>query len=148
MAVERKGSVVWEGDLASGRGQASLDSSGLGGSLPMSWPKRAEEQEAAGQSSPEELLAAAHATCFSMALSKALADAGHPPERLETSETATFDTTGGPHVSHIALSVRGTVPGIDDAGFNDAADAAKDGCPVSKALAGNVEITVEASLAS
>lgn len=146
MTVERTGSVVWEGDL-SGKGQASLDSSGLGGSLPVSWAKRAEDQDAGGQTSPEELIAAAHASCFSMALAKALADGGNPPERLETSATATFDTAGGPHISRIALSVRGTVPGLDDAGFGEAADAAKVGCPVSKALAGNVDITVDARLA-
>ncbi|HEY8338998.1 MAG TPA: OsmC family peroxiredoxin [Egibacteraceae bacterium] len=145
MATDRKATTVWTGDLFSGKGTTTFDSSGLASDLPVSWPSRTEEP--GGQTSPEELIAAAHSACFSMALSNILAKAGTPPERLETSATVTFDTEGGPHISKIALTVRGTVPGADADAFAEAANAAKDGCPVSKALAGNVEMTVEATLA-
>lgn len=145
MATDRKATAVWSGDLPTGKGTAKLESSGLGGELPVSWPSRTEEP--GGQTSPEELIAAAHAACYSMALSNVLAQAGTPPEKLETSATVTFDLHGGPHISKVALTVRGTVPGADADAFADAAGKAKDGCPVSKALAGNVEISVEPTLA-
>ena len=94
---------------------------------------------------PEELIAAAHAGCFSMALSNALAKAGTPPETLETKAEVTFQPGEG--ITKIALTVRGTVPGIDEDGFREAAEGAKDGCPVSQAVTGVPEITVEATLA-
>jgi lipoyl-dependent peroxiredoxin len=144
MPADRKATTVWKGDLSSGGGTTTLDTTGLAGELPVSWPSRTEDP--GGRTSPEELIAAAHSACYSMALSKALADGGHTPERLETSAVATFDTSGGPHISGVALTVRGRVPGIGDDEFRQAAEAAKDGCPVSQALAGNVPITVDASL--
>lgn len=141
--ADRTASVVWEGDLLSGKGAATLESSGLASNLPVSWASRTEEPN--GQTSPEELIAAAHASCFSMAFSKQLADRGTPPERLETSATVTF--VAGEGVTTSALTVRVTAPGLDEDALAEAATAAKDGCPVSQALAGNVEITVDASLA-
>jgi lipoyl-dependent peroxiredoxin len=140
--ADRRASVVWEGDLFNGKGTASLESSGLATNLPVSWPARTEDPN--GQTSPEELIAAAHASCFSMALSKELADRGATPERLETSATVTF--VPGEGVTRSALTVRAAAPGLDDAALQEAAGAAKDGCPVSQALAGNVELTVEATL--
>ena len=145
MATDRKASTVWTGDLKSGKGKTSLDTTGLATDLPVSWPSRTEDP--GGQTSPEELIAAAHSACYSMALSNVLAQAGTPPEQLETSAVVTFDTEGGPHISKVALTVRGTVPDADADAFADAAAKAKDGCPVSKALAGNVDITVDATLA-
>jgi osmotically inducible protein OsmC len=109
----------------------------------VSWPSRAEEPN--GKTSPEELLAAAHAACFSMAFSNGLAKAGTPPEELRTSATVTF--VPGTGITKIALTVEGRVPGIDESAFREAAEAAKAGCPVSKALAGVGEITLEAKLA-
>jgi osmotically inducible protein OsmC len=144
MGTDRKASTVWTGDLKSGSGTTVLDTSGQGGQLAVSWPSRTEEP--GGQTSPEELIAAAHASCYSMALSNTLAQGGNPPERLDTSAVVTFDLAGGPHISRVALTVRGTVPGLEPEEFMKAAEAAKDGCPVSKALAGNVEITLDASL--
>jgi lipoyl-dependent peroxiredoxin len=142
--ADRHASVVWEGDLFSGRGSASLDSSGLASALPVSWPARTEDPD--GQTSPEELIAAAHASCFSMALSKQLADRGATPERLETAATVTF--VPGEGITRSALTVRVSATGIDAAGVTEAATAAKDGCPVSQALGGNVELSVEATLAA
>jgi lipoyl-dependent peroxiredoxin len=141
--TDRRASVIWEGDLFGGKGSATLESSGLASNLPVSWPSRTEEPN--GQTSPEELIAAAHASCFSMALSKQLADRGATPERLETSATVTF--VPGEGITRSALTVRVRAAGLDDAGLTEAAQAAKDGCPVSQALAGNLEITVDASLA-
>jgi osmotically inducible protein OsmC len=98
--------------------------------------------------SPEELIAAAHATCFSMALSHGLAQGGHPASRLETEATATFDRTdAGFRITRMAIAVRGDVPGMDEGAFVEAAEGAKANCPVSKALEGNVEITLDAALA-
>ena len=111
---------------------ARIDSvtSGAFGGLDVSWPARSEEPE--GKTSPEELIAAAHATCFSMALSHGLAQGGHPPEELKTSATVTFQPGEG--ITKIALDVAGRVPGIDEGAFQQAADGAKQNCPVSKAL--------------
>jgi len=142
MATERTASVTWHGDLMSGSGTIDAVGSGALGGLDLSWPARAEEP--GGLTSPDELLAAAHAACFSMALSHGLAGAGTPPESLRTSATVTF--VPGTGITKIALSVAGRVPGLDEAGFREAAAAAKDGCPVSKALAGVPEIIVEARL--
>lgn len=144
MAAERRASVTWSGDLMSGAGTIDEVGSGAFGALDVTWAARSEEASG-GKTSPEELIAAAHASCFSMALSGGLAKGGNPPERLETSATVTF--VPGTGITKIALEVRGTVPGLDEAGFREAAEAAKAGCPVSKALAGVPEITLDASLA-
>lgn len=141
--ADRRASVVWQGDLFQGQGRVTFESSGLVSDSPVSWPARAEEPN--GVTSPEELIAAAHASCFSMAFSKQLNDRGAPPERLET--TAVVTLVPGTGITTSALTVRVTAPGIDEAGLAEAADAAKNGCPVSKALAGNVEITLDASFA-
>lgn len=141
MATDRKATTVWQGDLQSGSGQTTLDTKATG-PLEVSWPSRAEEPQ--GRTSPEELLAAAHSACFSMAMSKELADMGNPPQRLETSAVVTF--VPGTGVTTSKLTVRGSVDGLDNDGFNRAAQAAKDGCPISGALAGNVDISVDATL--
>ena len=143
--VERTASTVWEGDLAHGNGNLSL-TSGATGDLPVTWASRTARSE--GKTSPEELIAAAHASCFSMALSNGLAEAGHPPERLDVSATVTFDTENGPKVASSHLTVRGVVPGIDADTFAQAAEDAKDNCPVSGALKGNLELSVDAELAN
>jgi osmotically inducible protein OsmC len=118
--------------------------SGAFGPLDVSWASRAEEPN--GKTSPEELIAAAWAACFSMALSNGLAKDGNPPERLETSATVTFQPGEG--ITKGALTVRATVPGLDDAGFQAAATTAKENCPVSKALTGIPDVTLTAELAS
>lgn len=141
MATTRTAKAHWEGSLFDGSGQVSLESSGLG-TFDVNWPSRAEE--AAGKTSPEELIAAAHSTCFSMAFSKALADAGHAPQRLDTSADVTFQPGEG--ITGIKLTVRGQVDGIDAEQFGSLAEDAKKNCPVSQALAGTT-ITLEASLA-
>jgi osmotically inducible protein OsmC len=142
MATERRAEVTWSGDLMSGEGMIESVGSGAFGPLQVSWPARAEEPE--GKTSPEELIAAAHAACFSMALSHELAQNGHAPESLSTTATVTFEPGTG--ITRIAIDVKGGVPGLDEAGFHRAAEAARDGCPVSKALAGVPEITVSARL--
>jgi osmotically inducible protein OsmC len=145
MAAVRRGEATWEGDLMSGSGRVSAVTTGVFTDLPVTWAARTEE--AGGKTSPEELLAAAHAACFSMAFSNILAKAGTPPERLEVSAEVTFDKVGdGWKVVSSALRVQGTVPGADEAAFREAAEKAKDGCPISGALKGNVELSVEASL--
>ncbi len=144
MATERKAEVTWHGDLMSGSGTVDSVTSGAVGGLEVSWPSRSEEPN--GLTSPEELIAAAHATCFSMALSHGLAQGGHAPEQLDTSATVTFQPGEG--ITKIALEVDGRVPGMDDAAFAEAAQQAKDNCPVSKALTGVPEITLSARLQS
>ena len=144
MATDRKAEVTWQGDLMSGNGRIDSVTSGAVGGLEVSWPARSEEPE--GKTSPEELIAAAHATCFSMALSHGLAQAGHPPEELKTSATVTFQPSEG--ITKIALDVAGRVPGIDEGAFQQAADGAKQNCPVSKALTGVPEISLTARLES
>jgi osmotically inducible protein OsmC len=143
VATDRKAEVVWQGDLMNGSGTIGEVGSGAFGPLDVSWAARAEEPN--GKTSPEELIAAAWASCFAMALSAGLAKAGNPPEKLETSATVTFQPGEG--IIRGALTVRGTVPGLDDDGFRAAADAAKQNCPVSKALAGIPEVTLDAALA-
>src|SRR5262245_35678417 len=136
MAIERRAHATWEGDLRSGAvtGQPGTFASRF-------------EPEAGGKTSPEELIAAAHATCVSMALANGLAQDGHAPTRLETDAVCTLDQTdAGFRIVAMHLTVRGEVDGIDEAGFEQAAQTAKEGCPVSNAL-GGVEITMEASLA-
>ena len=143
MATERRAEVTWRGDLMSGSGSIERVSSGSIGGLQVSWPARAEEP--GGKTSPEELIAAAHATCLSMALSHGLAQEGHAPEQLDTSATVTFQPGEG--ITGIALTVEGRVPGIDESAFRAAAEQAKEDCPVSKALAGVPEMTLDARLA-
>ena len=142
MATDRRADVVWEGSLMEGSGTVTSVGSGALPQLPVTWTSRAESPE--GRTSPEELIAAAHAACFSMALSHALAQAGNPPERLETSATVTF--VPGTGITKSALTVKGRVPGVDAQAFSEAAEGAKEGCPVSNALKGNVELSLEASL--
>jgi lipoyl-dependent peroxiredoxin len=143
MATDRSASVTWRGSLMEGEGTIENVTSGVLSSLDVDWANRAEDAQ--GKTSPEELIAAAHAACFAMALSHALAEAGSPPERLETSATVTF--VPGTGITKSALTVRGTVPGIDGERFRELAEGARDGCPVSKALTGNVELSVDAELA-
>ena len=137
MATTRNASAHWEGSLMEGAGQVALDSSGLG-TYDVSWPSRAEQ--ANGKTSPEELIAAAHSTCFSMALSHGLAQAGTPPTSIDTKAAVTFQPGTG--ITGIALSVSGSVPGLTSEQFEEAAQAAKTGCPVSQALSA-VPITLE-----
>ena len=141
MATTRNATTTWEGTLFEGSGRVELQSSGIG-TFDVSWPSRAEEPN--GKTSPEELIAAAHSSCFSMAFSNGLAKAGTPAERLETTAAVTFQPGEG--ITGIHLTVRGTVPGISADDFVAAAEAAKEGCPVSKALAAT-KITLDASLA-
>jgi osmotically inducible protein OsmC len=144
-AVNRRADAVWHGTLIEGSGTVSASSSGAFADLPVSWSSRTEESN--GRTSPEELVAAAHAACFSMAFSSRLAKAGHPADELRVSATVTFEKLeAGWHVASSALTVRGRVPGMDDASFSREAEAAKDGCPISVALHGNVALSVEASL--
>jgi lipoyl-dependent peroxiredoxin len=142
MATERTAGVVWTGDLQSGSGTIDTVGSGAFGPLDVSWSSRAEEPN--GKTSPEELIAAAWASCFAMALSAGLSKAGTPPERLETSATVTFQPGTG--ITKGALTVRGSVPGLDEAGFREAAEGAKQNCPVSQALTGIPEVTLDAAL--
>ncbi|MER6463745.1 OsmC family protein [Streptomyces sp. NPDC048409] len=141
MATTRTAHTVWEGNLLEGNGVIAFDSSGIG-EQPVTWASRS--QEANGKTSPEELIAAAHSSCFSMALSHALAGAGTPPTRLQTSANVGFQPGEG--ITGIQLTVVGEVPGLDEAGFVAAAEEAKKNCPVSQALAGTT-ITLDAKLA-
>ena len=141
--AERRADVTWSGDLLGGSGTIDSVGSGAFGPLDVSWPARSEDASG-GKTSPEELVAAAHATCFSMAFAGGLAKAGHAPERLSTSATVTF--VPGTGITKIALTVRGAVPGMDAAAFREAAEAAKVGCPISQALAAVPEITLDAQL--
>jgi len=143
MATERKAEVVWQGSLTDGGGTIETVTSGAFGGLDVTWASRSEAP--AGRTSPEELIAAAWAACFSMALSNVLAKGGHAPEKLETSATVTFQPGEG--IVKGALTVRGTVPGLDEVGFIEAAEDAKRNCPVSKALAGVPEVALDAALA-
>ncbi len=141
MATTRTATTRWEGSLMEGAGTVSLDSSGIG-SYDVSWPARAEEP--GGKTSPEELIAAAHSSCFSMALSGALAKQGTPPTALDTKADVTFQPGEG--ITGIHLTVVGTVEGMDAEAFQTAAEGAKENCPVSQALKGTT-ITLDASLA-
>jgi osmotically inducible protein OsmC len=145
MHAESSATTSWQGTLAHGSGMTSL-ASGAAGPLSVSWAYRTERS--AGTTSPEELIAAAHASCYAMAFSHELAEAGATPEHLDVSATVTFEVVdGAPSISRVALTVRGSAGGIDEAGFVRVAEAAKAGCPVSRALQGNVEITLDAALA-
>ncbi|MET8507003.1 OsmC family protein [Streptomyces sp. SBR177] len=141
MATVRHAHTVWEGDLLKGKGVVTLDSSNLG-SYDVTWASRAEQPE--GRTSPEELIAAAHSSCFSMAFSNGLAKAGNPPTRLETKADVTFQPGEG--ITGVHLTVRGEVPGLDAEQFQALAEDAKKNCPVSQALTGTT-ITLTAELA-
>jgi osmotically inducible protein OsmC len=141
--ADRSASAVWQGDLFTGSGSVSAVTSGLFSDAGVSWAARTEDT--AGNTSPEELIAAAHASCFCMALSNELSTRGHPPARLEVRATCTF--VPGKGITTMALDVTAEVPGVDDAGFREGLDAAIDSCPVSNALRGNVDIQVEGTLA-
>lgn len=142
MATERHAEVTWRGDLMSGEGTIERVGSRAFAELPVTWASRSEEPR--GRTSPEELIAAAHAACFSMALSHGLAGTGTPPERLAVSATVTF--VPGTGITQIVLDVTGKVEGLDEAAFVQAAEQAKENCPVSKAFKDNVAIAVEARL--
>jgi lipoyl-dependent peroxiredoxin len=143
-SAERRAHVTWTGTLTQGSGLLDL-SSGATAELPVTWASRSARSD--GKTSPEELIAGAHSSCFAMAFSGDLTKAGTPPQRLDVTAVVTFaETAAGYRVTSSRLEVRGVVPGLDQAGFAAAAEAARDGCPVSQALRGNVEISVEAIL--
>lgn len=147
MAETRHATANWSGNLTEGSGMLQYISSGAFSRLPITWGSRTAEH--AGRTSPEELLAAAHASCFSMALSNQLAKNGTAAERLDVRVDVTADKReAGWTVLSSAIKVTGVVPGIDAAKFTELAEAAKDGCPISRALKGNVELSVEAALAT
>src|SRR3954451_2191566 len=141
MAAESSATTVWEGDLGPGAG-VPPPASGAFAAVDVTWGSRT--SRSAGKTSPEELLAAAHASCYCMALSHELAEAGTPPQRLQATATGDFDPGEGVRSSHI--TVTGNVDGIDQARFEEAAGAAGEGCPISGALKGNVDISVDATL--
>ncbi|HZT83851.1 MAG TPA: OsmC family protein [Gaiellaceae bacterium] len=143
MATERRAQVRWQGSLMEGSGTIVSTTTGAIGEQAVSWPARSTE-EAGGVTSPEELIAAAHASCFAMALSNGLAKEGHAPDELRTSATVTFQPGEG--ITRIALTVEGRVPGLDEDGFRAAAQTAKENCPVSQALAAVPEIALDARL--
>jgi lipoyl-dependent peroxiredoxin len=140
----RDAEIIWEGPLASGTGTVSSGSGALG-ELPVTWASRTERPD--GKTSPEELIAAAHASCFAMALSLMLGEAHTPPERLAVSATCTLDEVDrAPRITTVTLEVRARVPGLEQAGFEQAVERASALCPVSNALRGNVEISVQSEL--
>ena len=144
--IERRAEVRWEGGLADGRGTASAGTGAFTG-LAVSWPSRVESPE--GRTSPEELLAAAHAACYAMAFSHVLGEAGTPPERVDVSAVVSAELgSDGLKVTGSSLDVVGRVPGVDAAAFSAAAEEADRGCPISNALRGNLEIRVQARLES
>jgi len=144
MATDRRADVTWQGSLREGSGTITKTTSGALGEQNVTWASRSED-DTGGKTSPEELIAAAHAACFSMALSAELARAGSPPEELHTSATVTFQPGEG--ITKSALTVEGRVLGLDEAAFLEAAETAKANCPVSKALASVPSITLDAHLA-
>jgi lipoyl-dependent peroxiredoxin len=145
MAIERNAKATWQGDLKSGSGEFDLQSSGAIEGEQVTFASRFEQP--GGKTSPEELIAAAHATCFSMALANGLAQDGHAPTKLETEAQVTLDNTGeGFGITAIQLRVRGQVEGLDEGAFKQAAEQAKKNCPVSKALAAVPRIELDASL--
>ncbi len=147
MRALRRAEVTWEGNLIRGKGVVGAATSKAFTDLPVTWASRSERAD--GRTSPEELVAAAHASCYAMAFSHGLNQGGATPKKLEVTAMVVFsDASGGPKVVSSALTVKGWVDGIDAAGFAEAAEAAKDGCPISQALKGNVELSVEATLAS
>jgi osmotically inducible protein OsmC len=141
MAVTSRADAVWTGDLTHGSGRVKA-ASGAFEEFPVSWASRAESQH--GKTSPEELLAAAHAACFSMAFSNGLSKAGHKVEELNTAAEVEF--VPGTGITSVKLTVRGRISGIEESEFKSLAEEAKEGCPVSKALKGNVELSLDARL--
>ena len=145
MAAKRRARAVWEGTLLEGQGHLSTESTPVLSEQPVTWASRTEDP--GGRTSPEELLAAAHAACYAMAFSAALARSGTPAERLEVTATCAFDKVGeGWGVTSMDLHVRGRVQGLDQAAFEDAARSGEEGCPISNAIRGNVEIHLSAEL--
>jgi osmotically inducible protein OsmC len=143
--ADRTANVTWNGDLLGGSGSIDEVGSGAFGPLDVTWAARSEDASG-GKTSPEELIAAAHASCFSMAFSNILAKAGTPPEQLKTSATVTF--VPGTGITTSVLEVEGVVPGLDEDGFQEAAENARENCPVSQALKNNVELSINARLAA
>ena len=145
--VERSAATAWNGDLASGSGMVEFTSGAFANS-PVTWAARTESSD--GKTSPEELIAAAHSSCYAMAFSNTLTTAGHKPEHLFVTATVAFGPKegGGMEVKSSVLNVRGKVPGLDQAGFEALAIEGEKGCPVSNALRGNIEITVNPMLES
>jgi lipoyl-dependent peroxiredoxin len=141
--AERRAEVVWRGDLFKGSGTFDLASSGAAQDLPVTWASRTERHD--GKTSPEELITAAHASCYAMALSNVLAQMGNEPEELNISAVCTFDVNQV-KVTKMVLDVRGRVPGLDAEGFQSAAERGEEACPISNALRGNVDIQLNASL--
>jgi len=141
--AERRAEVVWRGDLFKGSGTFDLASSGAAQDLPVTWASRTERHD--GKTSPEELITAAHASCYAMALSNVLAQMGNEPEELNISAVCTFDVDQV-KVTKMVLDVRGRVPGLDAEEFQNAAEQGEQGCPISNALRGNVDIQLNASL--
>jgi len=142
VVAERRAEIVWEGNLPQGSGKFTVGSGAMG-EMPVTWTSRTERPD--GMTSPEELIAAAHGSCFAMALSNVLDEGGTPPERLEISAVCTFDVDNV-EVSSVDLDVKGRVPGLDTEGFRNAVEQANEGCPVSNALRGNVDIRLNARL--
>ncbi len=141
--AERRAHVVWRGDLFKGSGTFDLASSGAAQDLPVTWASRTERHD--GKTSPEELITAAHASCYAMALSNVLAQMGNEPEELNISAVCTFDVDQV-KVTKMVLDVRGRVPGLDAEEFQNAAEQGEQACPISNALRGNVDIQLNASL--
>ena len=139
--ADRTASAVWQGDLFEGSGMVSVENSGLFRDAPVTWASRPED--ASGKTSPEELIAAAHAACFCMALSNELSSRGHPPARLQVRATCTFEP---PKVTTMTIDVTADVADIDEAGFREGLEAAEQSCPVSNALRGNVDVQVKGRL--
>jgi osmotically inducible protein OsmC len=140
--ADRRARATWEGDLFEGNGTVTATSSGLFTDASVTWASRTEEPE--GKTSPEELIAAAHAACFCMALSNELASRGNPPGRLEAAATCSFE---GGKVTTMVLEITADLPGVEEDVFREALEAAEGSCPVSNALRDNVDIQVNASLA-
>ena len=147
LRAESTAQAVWSGNLTEGKGRVRL-ASGAAPEMAVSWAARTQRDTSTNTTSPEELIAAAHAACFCMALSNGLNQKGHAPRQLDVSARCTFEVDQGASIKSVQLTVVGDVPGLDEAGFRQAAEAARDGCPVSKALKGNVDIQVEAKLKS
>jgi lipoyl-dependent peroxiredoxin len=145
MAVERTANAQWQGDLMGGSGTVSTESGAVRDAT-IKWSSRAEAADE--NTSPEELIAAAHASCVLMALAHALAEGGTPAQQLESEATATFDQVGdGFRMTTMRIQVRGQVDGVDEDGFRSAAESAKENCPVSQALSEDVEVSLDAALA-
>lgn len=142
-SAERNANINWEGNLAQGNGVFTVGSGALG-EMPVTWASRSESP--GGKTSPEELIAAAHASCYAMALSNVLGEGGNDPQQLNVGATCTLDLDNL-KVSTMQLDVRATVPGLDESGLQQAIETANQVCPVSNALRGNVDINVNANLA-